>query len=451
MRELDAFRAKIGCLPEGALEAEVQAEKEDIISVEVSGGKPAGSAASDQTVLFVRVSGDKTGLVYTQNLEQDPSDVMRTAYENSMYSQAQSREPMHAPESAGHLIREEERTHIYAKELKAKAAELEKIITSEVGELSFSRMTLTETIRTMGLVNTKGCDMTYSRANYEAQVQLAQENGMGHYLFDVLQSAPSVDEISPEYFLDRLAQWKKYQLPETSCKPGNYRVVLDASVLCNILNTAWQMFSAPFYLSHNTPLTGKLGEKLFSDAVTIRDVPVMAGSGYQFPFDCEGSQGSENELVNKGSLKGLLHTLSSAREMRMQPTGNAGRKTLLSGVVHTQVQAMPKNFLFMPEANTLDDLISDLNDGLYIHESYDVFHSINIASGAFTIPCKAIVIKDGRFKGVCQGLTMNGNICSLFKAIEKAADDVQLLPMVMLKSYTVAAPSVLVSNIQISG
>lgn len=451
MRELDAYRKKIGCLPEGACEAEVQAEKEDILSVALSGGRPAGSAASDQTALFVRVSGKKTGLVYTQNLEQDPSVVLRTAYGNSMYSQAQGPEPMHDPDSAGHRTCEDERAHIDAKELKAKAADLEKAITAEAGTITYSRVELTETVRTMGLINTKGCDLTYSRTNYEVQVVLSQENEMGHYLFDEIQSAPSIDEISAEYFLNRLSKWKKHQLPVVSCKPGNYRVVLDSSVLCNILATAWQMFSAPFYLSRNTHLTGKLGEKLFSEAVTVRDVPVMTGSGYQFPFDCEGSEGIDNELVSKGHFTGLLHTLSSARDMGMLTTGNAGRKTLLSGVVHTQVQAMPKNFLFLPGIHTPDDIISDLDDGLYIHESYDVFHSINIASGSFTIPCKAIMVKGGRLIGVCSGLTMNGNVCSLLKGIEKAADDVRLLPMVILKSYTVAAPSVLVSNMQISG
>ena len=71
----------------------------------------------------------------------------------------------------------------------------------------------------------------------------------------------------------------------------------------------------------------------------------------------------------------------------------------------------------------------------YISRVYDVFHSINIASGSFTIPCKAIVVKGGRLIGVCSGLTMNGNVCSLLNGIEKAADDVRLLPMVILKSY----------------
>ena len=91
MRELDAYRKKIGCLPEGACEAEVQAEKEDILSVALSGGRPAGSAASDQTALFVRVSGKKTGLVYTQNLEQDPSVVANCIWKQHVLPGPRSR------------------------------------------------------------------------------------------------------------------------------------------------------------------------------------------------------------------------------------------------------------------------------------------------------------------------------------------------------------------------
>lgn len=451
MKELNAYRKHMCNLPASAVEAEAQAEKEDILSVSVSGGKPAGAAASDQTALFVRVSGEKTGLAYTQNLDQDPSEVLQRAFENSKYSQAAGREAMHSPESAGTVLSETERGHIDAEKLKRRAAELEKAITAEAGELSYSIVSLTETVRTVGLVNSKGCDKTYSRVNYEAQVSLSQETDRGHYLFDALQSAPTFEEITADYFLAQLSHWKALQLPACTCVTGSTRAVLDASVMCNIFATAWQMFSAPFYLSKNTPLAGKLGEKIFSDAVSIRDCPVRTGSGYQFPFDCEGSEGKEAELVRAGRLIGLLQTLTAARTMGLPTTGNAGRKTLMSGNVHTQVAAMPKNFLFMPGSESLHALIASLSDGIYIHESFDVFHSINIASGSFTIPCKGIVVKDGHFMGVASGLTMNGNVCDLLANVETAANDIQMLPMHMLKSYTVAAPSVLVANLQING
>ena len=450
MKELDRFSGLATFLPADALAAEVEAEKRDVLAVTVANGQPAGAAASDLTALFVRVSGEKTGTTYTQNLEEDPALLLGKAFANASLARTAGPEPMNSPVSAGHSFCEAELTHEPIDKLKHMAAGLEQAITAQAGSLTFSKVILSETINTVGLVNTLGCDMAFSRKTCEAEVVLVQENS-GHYIYNEILTAPSLDDLQPDYFLLQLSRFKAAQLPITGCPAGSYRAVLDGSVICNILATAWQLFSAPFYLAKNTPLAGRLGEQLFTDVITIRDCPILPGSGYQMPFDCEGSAGRDVMLVSRGRLEGLLQTLASASAMSLPATGNAGRKTLMSGTVHTQTAAMPKNFTLMPGEAKREALIASLEDGIYIQESYDVFHSINIASGDFSIPCKGIVVKNGEMTGLAEGLTMSGNVCDLLAGVEAIADDVRVWPMVMLKSYTVAAPSLLVRELRISG
>ena len=76
MRELKAYKAAMQFLPSGCLAAEAEAEKQEKLSVEMTGSQTGPMSCSEQTELFVRASGQKTGMVYTQKLDANASDVI---------------------------------------------------------------------------------------------------------------------------------------------------------------------------------------------------------------------------------------------------------------------------------------------------------------------------------------------------------------------------------------
>ena len=94
MRELKAYKAAMQSLPSGCLAAEAEAEKQEKLSVEMTGSQTGPMSCSEQTELFVRASGQKTGMVYTQKLDANASDVIAQALTNSEASAAKKAEPM---------------------------------------------------------------------------------------------------------------------------------------------------------------------------------------------------------------------------------------------------------------------------------------------------------------------------------------------------------------------
>ena len=64
-------------------------------------------------------------------------------------------------------------------------------------------------------------------------------------------------------------------------------------------------------------------------------------------------------------------------------------------------------------------MLKDMGDGVYITESYDIFHSINIGSGDFAIPCRGIVIKDGKPHHSVTALTICGNLINLLIILKR--------------------------------
>jgi len=168
-------------------------------------------------------------------------------------------------------------------------------------------------------------------------------------------------------------------------------------------------------------------------------------------MDCEGVPSRDLTLVENGVLKGWMHNLSSAAAAGVRSTGNAGRKTLLSGNIHTDMAIMPKNFTIESGTASLEQLIHDCDDGVYVFKNYDQFHALNVVSGDFSFPCKAVRIKEGKPVGIMEGLTMTGNVAELFARVEQVGSDRVINPLVMYDSYTVSGPAMLVKSLKISG
>ncbi|MDO5422553.1 MAG: metallopeptidase TldD-related protein [Eubacteriales bacterium] len=445
MKVLEAYQKAFASLPAKIREAEVEAETLAETTVVFQNGERQGNAASDVTELFVRASGEKTGFTYTQNLEEDPLEVLKRAYESSAYSQAEKPERMNGSAEGG-TFTEPACESLPSAVLEEKAAEIDRWLAAQEPGLEIRMITVTDRVRTLGIVNTKGL-LAQTSGRVLSVVLDAVE---GSEMFQQECTFRSVEEIPASLFEKGLKKWRSMQLPEVPFASGTYPCVIDGSVMANILLTSWRMFSGVNYLAGSTPFAGKLGQRVGNETLRISDKAEQKGSGYRFALDCEGTAGADQPLVKDGILTGLMHDLATAEKMDTASTGNAGRKAMISGNIHTDVQVIPRNFAIEPGTVSLEELLSHMGNGIYLYESFDQFHSINTASGDYSIPCSGILIENGKMAGRIRGLTINGRVQELLAGIEEAADDLFVLPMLMLNSYTVASPSVRVTALNVS-
>ena len=94
MVDLERYSAQFRDLPQGVKEAEVNGVLEEELSLEVRDGQIADSKTFRRTRLYVRASADKTGIVCTEKLDEDPREVILRAVNNSRFSNAEEPEPM---------------------------------------------------------------------------------------------------------------------------------------------------------------------------------------------------------------------------------------------------------------------------------------------------------------------------------------------------------------------
>lgn len=167
--------------------------------------------------------------------------------------------------------------------------------------------------------NSLGRHLTSSGRNVDIQL-LAQNRGSGN-LFDTGFSYNGNHFDADALLSEFKKEYDAFYAP-ADFAPGRYPVVMEAS---SLFGTFLQQFVAEMYVSGASLLSGRLGQKAFSDRLTLRnDMNPETNAGAYF-FDDEGCVTSDFRptLIDKGTLTGLLTTKKSADTFKLPNLGTA--------------------------------------------------------------------------------------------------------------------------------
>jgi len=222
---------------------------------------------------------------------------------------------------------------------------------------------------------------------------------------------------------------------------GRYDVIFDPLFTGALLAMWGGMTSAFSVMIQQSVFVNKLGQKVTSDIVTMRDLPASYSMANRV-FDDEGVPVKENVLIDKGVLKTYLHNTSTARIFKTETTGNAGI-----------VYPGPWNLELDPGDTTKDEMLRSTKRGLYLTNTwYTRFQ--NYATGDFsTIPRDGMfLIEDGKitqsWKDVRisdNALKMLNNIAGISKERQHVhwwaeADPPSLSPYLLIKDVQITRP-----------
>lgn len=447
MKAIEPYRQAMERMAADLAWAEVNAQARESLLVGVQDGAITRTDANAQSAFYVRASGGRAGYAYTQNPQDDAQAVLRQAIENGLACETERANVLGAAATLAEDPLPPEATIEELAQAGDTLAALAKAADPRILQASADlRM---DTLHAQ-VLNTNGLDAAMARRVYAAEVSVLAGQDDQQVNASAQVTAASLAALDLQAAADRAAFQASMQLGQRDLTPGVYPVVLDSSVAINILVTAWQLFSASKYIDGASALSSKLGQAIGSPALTIRDVPAHAACGYRFPLDDEGTPATDTLLVDRGTLTGLMHTRATAAQMNTPPTGNSGRVALLTGSIPTELIVVPKIITIEPGTATQADLLAAMNDGIWITRSFDIFHSVNVGSGDFAIPCSGAVIRGGKLDHTVGNLTICGNLCDLFMNIEQVGSDLWIDEF-LLKSYCMGAPSLRVKALQVNG
>ena len=246
-----------------------------------------------------------------------------------------------------------------------------------------------------------------------------------------------------EHQVAQQAQEKAIQYYQAErAQNGAMPVIFHGRAMVDLLGAFAPIFSAERAQKGMSQLSGKQGQKIAADCVTIVDTPDHPQLGPGLPFDGEGVPTGVHTLVDHGVLKTLLYSLSSAKQDGVQGTGHGRRG--YSG----QVTIAPHVFTVQPGTQTLAEICAAAGRGVVIYEVSGLHAGVNDVSGDFSLLCKGRLIENGTEGRAVEQMVVSGNFFAMLQAILALGSDTQYsIP----GGSCYASPSVYVKELAIAG
>ena len=202
---------------------------------------------------------------------------------------------------------------------------------------------------------------------------------------------------------------------------GKYPVILSPSVVGLLVHEAFgHNCEADHVLSGESILENKLGKRVASELVTIVDNSNVPGAFGSYKYDSEGVPGRRRVIVEKGILKGFLHSLETAAKLNAEPNGSARAYTHL----HKPIVRMSNTYI-EPGDWSLEEMIEDLKIGVYCKESS--WGYVFTERGQFTCNVdEAYLIEKGEITQMLRNLSFGGLTLETLLKVDAVGKDFRL-------------------------
>jgi len=178
----------------------------------------------------------------------------------------------------------------------------------------------------------------------------------------------------------------------------------------------------------DSPLKGKLGEKLFDSVLTMVDDPHIDFSGGASEIDSDGVPTTKFDIVHDGVLKAFLYDLDSAGLAGAAPTGHD--------------DCWPHMLTVTPGTKSRTELFSGVKDGLYVKDLIG-FGQSNMMNGDVSGNVSlGFRIKNGEITGRVKDTMIAGNVYQLLKQgveFSREIDPISRMPYMKLEGVSVSS------------
>lgn len=190
-------------------------------------------------------------------------------------------------------------------------------------------------------------------------------------------------------------------------EPGKYMALLGPMIFADFVNQAGILSSAFLVDAGQSFLVDKIGEKVASERFTLVDDPTLSGSIGARAFDDEGAPTRRNVIIDGGVLRTYLHNSITAKKFGVETTGNAGI-----------IVPRPWNLIVEPGSKSFEDLISEVDDGIYVTNDWYLRYQ-NYRTGDFsTLPRDGMFrVKRGEMISSIRGLRISDNMLRILQNI----------------------------------
>jgi len=224
----------------------------------------------------------------------------------------------------------------------------------------------------------------------------------------------------------------------------NCPVVLDETVAASFVGIIGGMLCADAIQRGRSPFAGRLGDSIGSARLSIADDGADPAGLNSSPFDGEGTPSGRTALIDAGSLSAYLHDSYTARR-----EGDGARSTANGARAgyRSPPGVSPSNLLVAPGQSSLEELLAEVGEGIYITDVAGLHSGVNPVSGIFSVGATGRLISGGELAGAADEFTIASDLQGMLAAIGAVGSSPRWVPF----GGSVSTPALLVTEMAIGG
>lgn len=236
----------------------------------------------------------------------------------------------------------------------------------------------------------------------------------------------------PEELGKKAAQKAVSKLGSVMPVTGKVPVILSHEAAETLLDSVIQAIDGGNVHRETTFLKDKIGQKVMCDEFTLIDDPTILRGISSGLVDTAGMKQDPVTFIENGVLKSFNMSYKEALQLGRDPIGrNNG----------------PTNLIVMPGSKSPQELMADIDDGIYIEAFAGGVASAN--TGDFSRQAEGRAIKNGHVTDqAVSGFVVAGNLKDMFMNVVLANDTPQLPDPY---EYQTAVPTMRLDGLTISG
>jgi PmbA protein len=244
------------------------------------------------------------------------------------------------------------------------------------------------------------------------------------------------DLMDPETVGSIAAQRTLRRLGATQPATASVPVIYENTVASRLLGSLAGAICGGSVYRQLSYLAGKLGERIASDKVSIRDDPHILRGASSREYDGEGLATRPLDVVTNGILDAYLLDTYSAKKLGMASTRSASR-----GLGSTP-SASPSNFWMAPGNQSLEELIAEVKNGVLITELMGF--GTNTVTGDYSQGASGVWIENGKLTRPVNEMTVASTLQQMWCGIDGVANDLD-------RRKGLSAPSFRINQMTVGG
>lgn len=225
----------------------------------------------------------------------------------------------------------------------------------------------------------------------------------------------------PEYYVEEAVRQALLKLDAVDAPAGTMPVVLGPGWPGVLLHEAiGHGLEGDFNRKGSSAFTGRIGEKVATEACTVVDDGTLANRRGSLNIDDEGVASQCTVLIENGILKNYMQDKLNSRLMGCQSTGNGRRESY----AHLPMPRMTNTYMLAGQWEP-DDIIKSVDKGLYAVNFGG--GQVDITSGKFVFSAsEAYLIENGKVTTPVKGATLIGNGPDVLTRVSMVGNNLEL-------------------------